>query len=611
VITSLLIENFKCFKRFHLHLDRLSLLVGGNNSGKTTVFHALQLIFWCVNQIVNEDANNVTLGKTQVTEIPVLPYDHLRDIFHNQQVRAGRQPAHLRLTLETVGLPPVVIEVYQAYSRNFMVTGNELSLTKEQFARLQDLTPIFVPGTIGITTKEDFYRPIALESLIRAGRQNQVLRNLLFQLRESQKDWDDFVAILKPLFRLHGIDVPFDVDSDLWLKAIYDEGSSQLDLVSAGAGFLQIVNLLTFLFRYKTRVALLDEPDSHMHEDLLRLAFDLLDNLSESRNLQLIIATHSPVLIDAAGLGSVLLIDKTFEKPLHAQDVESLVPLLSDRGLSLPPSKVMDTLRSRRVLFVEGEEKDYEHFLMAFGSVLRAGFRSLIRGLTVFEIGEGRKDWPFDAIEAFQRLIGVQLQYHYLSDRDFLLPSEVDEREARATSEGQKIQHLERRNRECYLLEPSILARVLCKKWIGKDTSFPSQLEEAGVHEWLLDYAKQAEEKVRTAILVEHESYLRGPAEHRTRKTAQVLEYFRENYTTVVARGELPWRLLDGKQCLKAFRRHVADAWRIHFQDSDVIGCFTPEEVPQDICALVHSVLQMFPEEIPRKDDPQLRLFSE
>ena len=131
-----------------------------------------------------------------------------------------------------------------------------------------------------------------------------------------------------------------------------------------------------------------------MHDDLQRLTFDLLDKLSQKRDIQIVIATHSPTLIDAAGLEHVLLIDRTFARPLQAHDAEKLVPMLGDRGLALPPAKVMNTLKARRALFVEGKEADFEQFILACGEIFKSGFTTLTRGMTVFETGGATKQWP-------------------------------------------------------------------------------------------------------------------------------------------------------------------------------------------------------------------------
>lgn len=589
------IENLKGFQKFAIDFGRLNLLVGGNNSGKTTVFHALQLAFWCLKQTATEEGKSVVLGKTQVPELGAVPYFHTKDLFHNQQMRVGKAPQRIRLTLKTTVAPDVAFEIYPAFSRNLLVDGRGLELTSKQYQALLLLTPVFIPGTIGITVREDFYRKIAQERLIIEGRQNQVLRNLVYRLK-AEGEWGDFVKTVSPLFKLSGIDVPFDDTVDQWLTATYREGECEFDFVSAGSGFLQVINLLSFLFLHESRVALLDEPDSHMHDDLQRLTFDLLDDLSQKRNIQLIVATHSPTFVDAAGLENVLLIDRKAPEPLRAKDSDALVPLLADRGLSLPPSKIMNTLKSRRVLFVEGEEKDYDDFIQRFGEKLRPGFRTATRGLTVFETRGSSSQWPFDAVDYFEKLLGVPLAYVHVSDRDFLSPKQIMEREARAAKEKKQLIHLSRRNRECYLIDPVVLHRLLGRKWEAKHpgVELPKGLTLDGLTEQLLSYARSAQEDTLAHLLVQQEPNLRGDVKHRASETAYITKFFEDAYRGPLAGGHLPYALLDGKTALKQLRSAIAQQFSISFSDREIIEAFEPAEVPEDVRRVVDATLALF-----------------
>jgi hypothetical protein len=278
MIKSLHIENFKAFKKYDIEFTRLNLLVGGNNSGKTTIFHALQVFFWCLDQTADIGEQKVTLKKTQVADVSVLPYFNSRDLFHNQKIRTGNAPTRIKITVKTDFAPDISFAIYPAFSRNIMIDGGNRQLEKNQFEQLLAHKPIFVPGTIGITAREELYRSVAQERLITEGRQNQVLRNLVYRLK-SGEEWEQFVLTLNRLFHLNGLEIPFNEDRDEWLTATYSENDNTLDLVSAGSGFLQVVNLLSFLYLHISRVALLDEPDSHLHDDLQRVTFSFLEEL--------------------------------------------------------------------------------------------------------------------------------------------------------------------------------------------------------------------------------------------------------------------------------------------------------------------------------------------
>ncbi len=597
MITSLKIANLKGFEDYVVNFSRLNLLVGGNNSGKTTVFHALQLFFWCVDQTTDFGAGSVTFKKTQVPELGGIPYFVARDLFFKQRTRVKNAPTRITLGITADGVPDISFKIYPAFSRNLMVDGGNTKISAHEYEALSYLKPVYVPGTIGITVREEMYREVAQERMILEGRQNQVLRNLVYRLKQ-QRAWDSFVEMISPLFNLQGLDAPFDTVKDEWMTAVYTEDGCTFDLISAGSGFLQVINLLSFLFLHTSRVALLDEPDSHMHDDLQKLTFELLDKLSQDRNIQLIIATHSATFIDSAGLDNVLLIDRSFKAPLQAQDVDKLVPMLGDRGIALPPAKVMNTLKSRRVLFVEGYDDDYAEFIQRIGEVYKPGFRAQTRGLTVFETTGATQKWPFDAIDAFQKLIGVPLRYVFLSDRDFLTDQQLQDREARARSEAKSIQHLQRRHRESYLLEPKVLARVVTLKWEAKHSgeSLPANLDENGINDFILNYARSAANAIRARFQADQDPNLRLAASEKVAALQILNDFSDEAFTEPLSANQIPYKLLDAKQALKALRTHIANTAGISFSDREIIDSFRQNEIPPEIGVTLEAVLSLFVE---------------
>ena len=64
--------------------------------------------------------------------------------------------------------------------------------------------------------------------------------------------------------------------------------------------------LLAFLYARPATVILLDEPDAHQHVILQKQVYDLVRKVAGERNGQLILATHSEVLLDATEPARVL-----------------------------------------------------------------------------------------------------------------------------------------------------------------------------------------------------------------------------------------------------------------------------------------------------------------
>jgi len=593
MIKRFIFRNFKGFSEFSVSFDRINLLIGGNNSGKTSVFHALQTFFWCLEKTASINGNKVKLAKTQLPEIGAIPYFNIRDLFYKQKTRTGRSPTRIVFELEATKLPLISFEIYPAFSRNVIVTGKDVVLTNEQYKRILDLKPIFIPSTVGITVQEELYREIALERLVTEGRHNQVHRNMIYRLRQKNL-LEDFRNIMQPLFGLTDVTVPFDENNDEWLTAIYEEDGCSFDFLSAGSGFLQVSNIIAFLLLHPAKVALLDEPDSHMHDDLQRLIFDVLRKLVENKKSQLLITTHSSTLIDAAGIEALLIIDKDEKEPLRPRNIENLIPLLSDRGLSLPPRKVMNTLMGRKVLFVEGREADYEKFVKIIGSKLFKEFANCVRRLTVFESEGATKKWPFDTIKTFEDLLGVKIQYMYLGDRDFSTDDEVKEKiEKTADKDRHLIHYLKRRNRESYLLEPALISRMAISKWRQKKKkgSLPNGLKVEYIKKDILEMARNWESETQVKFQLQHEP--RGNTEEKAKKLTEVNRFFKENYSDLLNKNIIPYKILDSKKGLAELRTKIVDRHGISFSDTDILDEMSVDEIPEDIKNIISALFDL------------------
>ncbi len=84
MISSLKIENFRCFQSFELHdLGRLNLLVGTNNSGKTSILEALNLL--------NSHGNLSALQDVMLYRGEDINSDELdiRHLFYGREIKLG------------------------------------------------------------------------------------------------------------------------------------------------------------------------------------------------------------------------------------------------------------------------------------------------------------------------------------------------------------------------------------------------------------------------------------------------------------------------------------------------------------------------------------------
>jgi predicted ATP-dependent endonuclease of OLD family len=84
MISSLKIENFRCFQSFELHdLGRLNLLVGTNNSGKTSILEALNLLTSHANLSALEDMMLYRGEDINSDELDI------RHLFYGHEIESG------------------------------------------------------------------------------------------------------------------------------------------------------------------------------------------------------------------------------------------------------------------------------------------------------------------------------------------------------------------------------------------------------------------------------------------------------------------------------------------------------------------------------------------
>lgn len=83
------------------------------------------------------------------------------------------------------------------------------------------------------------------------------------------------------------------------------------------------------MYKHKNSLILLDEPDSHMHAFLQKRTYEWIRETARKNLCQVIIATHSEILIETAKLQSVLGFFGKKLKPMPSRDISPLLKNIS------------------------------------------------------------------------------------------------------------------------------------------------------------------------------------------------------------------------------------------------------------------------------------------
>lgn len=304
LISSITVRRFKGIDNVTLPVgDSPCILVGANNSGKSSILHAAHFAVSVAQttKLVGEGINwandefKLSFNPTQLIWSPVADAMSLAagGILDEQ---ANRQ---IEISLRDSAGSQAVITVRRGRNRNIQVAlrGRPLG---ERLQNLEQPFSVLSPGVAGIAREERFLSPGVVRRAVARGDANLVLRNVLLMLQRDEGKWQVFCDDIRELFPGIEFDVRFNEETDETIGAFVRIGNGpELPLDAAGTAVLQAIQIVGYSALYNPPLVLLDEPDSHLHPNNQRALCRMLLRLSSERRFRVVMSTHSRHVMDA------------------------------------------------------------------------------------------------------------------------------------------------------------------------------------------------------------------------------------------------------------------------------------------------------------------------
>ena len=326
MIQRLAIDFYKSITTFECTFDTFNVLVGANNSGKTSVLQAIHLLTSLVQArrlYARDDLNHFVLGAQQIL------YSPIHQLPAVMPLGAGRN----QLTTITADLRSgeTGIETVSA-TIGFRADGSvEVDLTNpaamEPLSNLANPYTIYLAGFTGLAQVEGYVGYGALRRAVARGHANTNTRNTLRELQEDKIEWQKFQRAVSDVFPNTELEVSFDPQTDEHVMVWVKQGELRLPLDAVGSGTLQAIQILAYLYLFRPRVLLLDEPDSHLHPDNQRRMIRTLWRESEIGYTQVIATTHSRHVLDARPNPARLLVLNA-GSPIAGMGIEPITLLM-------------------------------------------------------------------------------------------------------------------------------------------------------------------------------------------------------------------------------------------------------------------------------------------
>ena len=318
------IRHFKRFRDQAFDLAESVVLAGPNNAGKSTLLQAIAAWKLGIDRWVAQREGSRAVARSGIAitrgDFTAVPLREMNLLWEDRKVTGQKGMASERRLIEIVVEGKTAVEgktdaepwtcgmEFQYGNRDLMYARprGARSLDREAIQKFpplsaQELGIVHVPPLSGIERDEPRRDRGMQDLLVGQGRPGEILRNFLLEIAEKDDEsWQELSGHLRDLFQIELVKPVYSL-AQPYIVCEYREQNHDrpLDLTNAGSGTLQVLLLFAFLYARPAAVLLLDEPDAHQHVILQRQVYDRIRTVARQRGGQVLVATHSEVVIDA------------------------------------------------------------------------------------------------------------------------------------------------------------------------------------------------------------------------------------------------------------------------------------------------------------------------
>lgn len=256
-------------------------------------------------------ADRVESGKTStvgIDELDYLPTDNYKMLGHkvNWGNKVGTPSSKVKLTFLRDGVEHVAsCELRSARNAGISITGNVPSDLTDTMRKKRKFFSAYIPGISGIPNKEEKRTKKIILKACSYGDSNIILRNALLLLKEqAQENIDLIEGWISQIIGPVKISVSHDDEKDLIIDCKVEMGGDNRPIELIGTGYLQLVQVFSYVLLFKPGILLIDEPDIHLHPTVQEKLVKVLAQVASERNLKILLTTHSPFIVRGAPLNT-------------------------------------------------------------------------------------------------------------------------------------------------------------------------------------------------------------------------------------------------------------------------------------------------------------------
>jgi len=356
-IKKIKIKDFKGISLLEFNPKKINLIIGKNNTGKTSVLEAIDLLFNPdeINQRYPEHISDIiSVGskyseltatlfyKKNAIKVKISKADEIEVIYNFKKdlidvlidsLKEGRKKNKMEITEETKHELLSKIDEWITPELRSNILKRSILLVKDEKNKivkyqlrpsieevytgleiiLENLYKYFKNKFgLNIFRSHELLRFRLLREIYRGGTKHKkskkkeviLIKNLLrtgIEQEEKNQEIQKRILDIESIIKEHNLIENLErLDFDY---VVFKDGSERISIPFSflGDGFKAIVYLLWSLSstNLKNKIVLLDEPETHMHPGYIKELIKILIKFSDELNIQFFITTHSGDFIDA------------------------------------------------------------------------------------------------------------------------------------------------------------------------------------------------------------------------------------------------------------------------------------------------------------------------
>lgn len=362
MIEKIVVQNFKSIKKLEIQCNQgFNVIIGENNTGKTTIFEAIHL--WKICYDSNIQKSNKSLFYSGPKNITFADNEYLRvfedqdlinselyksnkDIIISISFNLNKRTFKLGFQITKVSsIDNAYLQVSYIDKQTFLDFAEEIKQTQYNLSNIVVICES--RPTANIVAKEPYMYKSQVEDKISRGKGYEVLRNKIIK---SQQIKENVEAHITNVMQTECEFSEVDKDNKTYIRLLVNG----TNILSQGSGFLQIAEIFSSLEYSEAGmyILLIDEPDSHLHMSLQK---NLIEEFRKITNSQMFIITHNDKFLNYILDEEILFIDSKRKASGIIGPLEKGYKNLIIKGLTGTIERIDELRNANKVILCEGD----------------------------------------------------------------------------------------------------------------------------------------------------------------------------------------------------------------------------------------------------------------